>query len=471
MLQVITDFGTVTLFGLTIPLRILGYGLMMVLGFAFGILLAQRLARRAGENAEAITHCGILALIGGIVGARIAYIIQHWERHFKPAEDRCGAIFNITSGGLIYYGGLGLATAVVLAYLWLKRYPVRRYLDFVAASLMVGLAFGRAGCLLNGCCYAGLCRQDWPLGMRFPMFSKPLLKFTSFPGPFSEGTDGPSPVYSVQYHDRVVHPDERLLWHGRDGSRRIRLPRKLHGRLDQDQLEVMFAPREAIRQPFEALAGRDRRLSEEEWKRGLGQTGGLLRGSEHWDEAIGYDEGGDDLLSFAEFHQYLSHRKQLLERRFGSAETRDTAPQWPPGSPQWKRADEYLREDLFALAETHWSKKVKPAQALGIVNALLIAGLLLAFYRIRTREGQVFALMLVLYPITRFVLELIRSDNEHDLLDWKLTHNQITSLAVVAAGVVMFLGLRRLKPSAGPCWAERRTPPSPGRSGKKPRKS
>ena len=79
--------------------------------------------------------------------------------------------------------------------------------------------------------------------------------------------------------------------------------------------------------------------------------------------------------------------------------------------------------------------------------------------------------MLVLYPITRFVLEAIRSDNEHDLLAWKLTHNQWTSLATIAVGIGLFVLYRRFPPSAGPVWGERLAQAAAGRSGKKSRKT
>jgi prolipoprotein diacylglyceryltransferase len=111
--------------------------------------------------------------------------------------------------------------------------------------------------------------------------------------------------------------------------------------------------------------------------------------------------------------------------------------------------------EQIALAESTHSHPVQPAQALGIFNALLIAGLLAAFFRLRTREGQVFALMLILYPITRFVLESIRADNPHDLLAGVLTHNQYTSLGTLIVGVAMMFGLRWLPPPAGATWVQR----------------
>ena len=120
-----------------------------------------------------------------------------------------------------------------------------------------------------------------------------------------------------------------------------------------------------------------------------------------------------------------------------------------------EQANEYLQADLYALVEQTFSRPVKPAQALGIANALLLTGVLAVFYRFRWREGQVFALLLILYPLTRFVLESIRDQNAHDLTRGVLTHNQITSIVMAAAGLLILLGLRRLPPSAGPAWAER----------------
>ena len=330
MKQVIVDFGVLKLFGAKLPLRIYGYGLMLILGFLLGMFLARWRARRAGEDPEHVTYCGVLALVGGIVGARIAFIIEKWGDHFARAPF--AELFNVTSGGLIYYGGVALATAMVVVYLLAKRLPIRRYLDFLAASLMVGLAFGRAGCLLNGCCFGGPCRKDWRLAMRFPMYSKPLLKVPGGENPFSEATDDPSPAYAHQLaaKPRLV-PDPRLV----DEDGRLVPPRD-------------FTP------------------------------------------------------------------------------------------------------EQIAVAESQRSRPVKPAQALGLVNALLLAALLSAFHRLRTREGQSFALLMVLYPITRFVLESIRGDNPHDLLRGVLTLNQKVSLAVMAAGVIMLAALRRLQAPRGP---------------------
>jgi len=336
MKQIILDFGVLKLGDLVIPLRIYGYGLMLVMGFIVGIYLAQRKARRAGANPDAAAMCGILALVGGIAGSRIAYVIQHWETQFAHADNRIAAVLNFTSGGLIYYGGVVLGIVLVVSYLRAKGLSVRRYLDFLAVSMMVGLAFGRMGCLLNGCCYGGLCNEKWPLAMRFPMYSKPLVKLDGRDNPFPNGVVSPSPAYSHHLAEGWVHPDPSLV----------------------------------------------------------DATGRLI----------------------------------------------------PPGE---------LNEAQVSVAERSRSLYVHPAQALAIANALLIAGLVNCFYRLRRREGQAFAVMLMAYAVSRFALESIRDDNRHDLLAGMLTHNQYTSMAMFAAGVVMLVILQKLPASAGPAWVAR----------------
>lgn len=340
----------------SMTLRIFGYGLMLVLGFLVSIALAQWRCRRMGENPDIIAHVGILSVLAGIAGARAAFVIQDWDR-FAQASNPLFEIINVSSGGLIYYGGLILASLVVIVYLFAKRVPVRRYLDILAVSIMIGLAFGRAGCLLNGCCYGAECSANFPLGMKFAMYPKPLLKLDRTAGPFSSASEL-SPVYEHQFH-----------------------PRDEHGRL----LPPKVSPDERLLRPTDpahaAILGQD-------------------------------------------------FREVIPPRQMTSQE--------------------------MQLAQEEWSNPVKPSQAIGIANALVLAGLLALFYRLRSREGQVFALLAMLYPITRFVEEMIRDDNIHDLLAGVLTHNQYTSLVLFVLGVTMMIVLRFLPASAGPTWAQRR---------------
>ncbi|MGC9455483.1 MAG: prolipoprotein diacylglyceryl transferase family protein [Phycisphaerae bacterium] len=442
MRQIILDFGALELFGRTIHLRVPGYGLMVAVGFLLAILLARRRARRCGENPDVLTNCGILALIGGIAGARIAYVIENWNAF---SGNGAFGIFDFTAGGLIYYGGVILATLMVLIYLRARKLPLRRYLDILAVSLMVGLAFGRAGCTLNGCCYGGVARQDWALAVRFPMYTPPLVKLGGDDNPFWEG-GGATPIYSDQFKKGQVRPDPRLL---NSFSSSLLPPVDLHGKLQRDQLEVMQADIDEVRELFIRTAGEDLLLGRADWYAGRREGDGLLRGSEPWSEAVLFDTSGDGRLTFAEAWRYLQARRAELAERFDSDDDSRL------GGAERSEANRWLQQDLYALAMAERSAPVKPAQPLALVNALLIAVLLTVFFRLRRWEGQVFALLVIAYPITRFVLESVRADNPHNLLRGVLTHNQYTSLAMLGGGVLLYLLWRRLPASAGPVLAER----------------
>ncbi len=454
MQQIIMDFGFLRLFGGEIALRVYGYGLMLVLGFLCGIYLAQWRARRTGENPDAVMACGILSLIGGVIGARAAFVIEKWQ-DFAKAPNTMAAVLDVSSGGLIFFGGIAGAIVLVVAYLLIKRLSIRRYLDLIAVSLMIGLAFGRAGCLLNGCCFGGPAESSWALSTQFPMYSQPLVKTDGSPGPFSSGTEATSPVFAHQLKNHLFPPgyvDDRLMCIGVQGAH-PHSPRFLHGPLSGDQLAVMFGGTEDARRLFEQMADDDGMVNYDRWNRALAAGGGFLRGSEMWDDAMRFRcaecsaSGGQ--IDFDDAWAYLQARKHMLLQKFG------TSPDGALTAEQYQKANAYLQEDLYSLAAKTKSLPVKPSQAIAIVNALLLAGLLMMYYRLRRRDGKVFALLLVLYPITRFILEAIRDDNKHNLANLVLTHNQVTSAVVVVVGIVMWLGLRRLPASAGPIWSQR----------------
>ncbi|NIA07468.1 MAG: prolipoprotein diacylglyceryl transferase [Actinobacteria bacterium] len=155
--------------------EIYSYGLMLVLGFIAGYYLTIRLAKRCGQNPEELTNIVVLALLGGVIGARAMYVIHFWKQEY--AGEGLWKAINVRDGGLEFYGGVLLAIAVVLVYLLVHKLPVRFYLDLLAPALMLGLSFGRMGCFLNGCDYGKVCNLPW--AMSFPYGSYAYLDHLS----------------------------------------------------------------------------------------------------------------------------------------------------------------------------------------------------------------------------------------------------------------------------------------------------
>ena len=146
------------------PLSIHWYGVMVALGFLAGLWTAGRRGLRVGIAAEKIIDLGPWLILGAIAGARTLYVISYWHESFegKPIVD----VFKVWKGGLVYYGGLIGASLAGILYLRLKKLPLWKVADILAPSVALGHAFGRIGCLLNGCCYGRACNLPWAI--RFP---------------------------------------------------------------------------------------------------------------------------------------------------------------------------------------------------------------------------------------------------------------------------------------------------------------
>jgi phosphatidylglycerol:prolipoprotein diacylglycerol transferase len=160
--------------GLDVP--VYGYGVMLVLGFFAGVALAKFLARRSGLDGEVFVNAALIALVTGVLGARLSHVLENLS-DFTRADLGFGEnlknVFNMRSGGLTYYGGFLVATPVTMLYGWYKKVPLRLGMDIIAPCVMVGLGFGRIGCYLNGCCHGAECNLPW--AVTFPYHSNAYL--------------------------------------------------------------------------------------------------------------------------------------------------------------------------------------------------------------------------------------------------------------------------------------------------------
>ena len=183
------------------PIR--GYGMMMLLAVLSGIGLAAYRARRAGVDPEMIFALAFWLIVPGMLGARIAYVTEYWSDQYWPVYLESGpmalifAIVNVAGGGLVVYGafsapcsGWGCSGGGIAC----------RFLataDLIAPSMLLGLALGRVGCLLNGCCFGGPC--DLPWKVTFP-WNSPVHQHE-----VSHGTTG---VLGLKFRDG---PDHRTV--------------------------------------------------------------------------------------------------------------------------------------------------------------------------------------------------------------------------------------------------------------------
>ncbi len=148
-----------------------GYGLMAALGFLAGVSVAMLNRQYAKVTSDQLSTICFGTIIAGIAGARLFYVVQYWHE-FRGDFLK---VFRIDQGGLVYYGGLFMATLFIYLYCRRNKLMILRVLDLFAPSLALGHMFGRIGCFLTGCCFGH--PGGGALGVVYPPGSAPFYKY------------------------------------------------------------------------------------------------------------------------------------------------------------------------------------------------------------------------------------------------------------------------------------------------------
>ena len=121
------------------------FGVVFALGFiASGLVVARRL-RELGKPVDWAYEIVFAALVGGVVGARSYYLIEHYD---TVKNDVVGSVFS--GSGLVWYGGaIGGAIGVIAWMRWRHMLELRTF-DMCATALALGYAIGRIGCQVAG---------------------------------------------------------------------------------------------------------------------------------------------------------------------------------------------------------------------------------------------------------------------------------------------------------------------------------
>lgn len=169
------------------------YGTMIVIGFLIAVWIMRRIMKRIGQDPDKISNIAMYALLWGIIGARVFFVLHN----FPSYQGRLLSVFAVWQGGLELLGGVIAAIVFLWVYLWKWKLPKRLYLDILAIGLMVGIGFGRIGCLLNGCCF-GKCTEV-PWAVQFP-YGSPAFYSQIQPDP-ARDRDEPLLQLPADYYD------------------------------------------------------------------------------------------------------------------------------------------------------------------------------------------------------------------------------------------------------------------------------
>jgi len=394
---------------ITLPggLSIKTYGFCLMVGFLTAVWFAMRRATRVKASADRVLDIAFICLAGGVGGARIFYVIHYWNPQFATAKNKFLAVVDITSGGLEFLGGfLGAVLGVMLyCYVWcplvLKtKISLRLYLDIMAPSCLWGLAFGRIGCFFNGCCFGGLCavgattagghalRANHPWAVRFPYGS---------------------PAFLRHWEDRQVTVPAELLVTAPDVRQPIPIP-----------AAELTMPIEKRERPIRAYQD----------------------ATKAYKLALAKDPDGKETKKLARVAERAKAALKALQPKIAFSQA---AMRFPSRLVPTRRTSLTELQDLAASTR---SVAVHPTQLYSSIQAMLLSGVLSTVFYRRKRHGVVIGLLLLLYPIQRTILELIRADNPHDIAG--LTISQSVGVALFVSAIVYFVILYKFLPERSP---------------------
>jgi phosphatidylglycerol:prolipoprotein diacylglycerol transferase len=166
---------------------------------ALGAALFQKKSTK-WFTADTSAFIVVTSILAGVTGSKLLYVIENLEQLGRTPFD---TIFS--PGGLTWYGGFFLVTAVIYYFTKKQDIPFFRVCDAAAPALMIGYGIARIGCHLAGDGDYGI-PTDLPWGTNYENGTyPPSVAFRDFPEIVSRyGVNGvvpnnipvhPAPVY------------------------------------------------------------------------------------------------------------------------------------------------------------------------------------------------------------------------------------------------------------------------------------
>ncbi|MBI2778111.1 MAG: prolipoprotein diacylglyceryl transferase [Chloroflexi bacterium] len=123
---------------------------LIAVGVVVGAIVHALLLGRQGIGVSAVLLVDLVAAVAGLLGAKLWYLVQ---------RPRAAGRESIGEGWTV--DGFVLAVPAVAAALLLLDLPVGAFFDAGTPALFFGIAIGRLGCFLTGCCAGRCTRSRW----------------------------------------------------------------------------------------------------------------------------------------------------------------------------------------------------------------------------------------------------------------------------------------------------------------------
>lgn len=402
-------------------------GGLVFYGSFFGGVISYGVWRAVQEGREVLheqrKQLAIWIAVGAVIGA-IAFaarrLVENPEEVVEPDPSlRIPLIvFGAVLGGLV-----GFSFAYILR---IQRFapPNWKFMDVMAPSVALGLALGRIGCLLNGCCFGNVACAHCP-AIHFPLSAPSRGVYTSLGYQTAAGftvQDGRADPRTIV---GVVERDSPAYNAGlRDGDRII----EVNGEENRILIDIERLGNAPAWNHVLAYLKEQGRVTEM-----LGPN--RLRVFYNSPEAA-----REDMRLF----QGPEWRKSLVTGPITDVFQDLLVNTWPQGETHLTLSVVHEGADTPAVLPTFRPLTIglHPTQIYETISALLILFLLSAYFPFRRHNGEVFVLFMACYAIHRFVNEMLRNDTAPVFAGMTLSQNGSILVLTLAVALLVYLWLK-----------------------------
>lgn len=141
------------------PVQIRYYGLILAAAVLVGFYIVRSNAWRFGLSKDEAARVVFWAIIIGVIGARLYFVIFDWSQFAANPID----VLKVWQGGLSLFGGL--AAGIFFVFWWTRKklYTPAQLFDLAALALPVTQAIGRFGNLFNYEAYGPATNVPWKM--------------------------------------------------------------------------------------------------------------------------------------------------------------------------------------------------------------------------------------------------------------------------------------------------------------------
>ena len=137
------------------------YGIIIAIGMILAMFLILHEAKRVGIKQDDMMDVFLFAIIFGVVGARLYYVIFSWDLY----KDNLISILYFREGGLAIYGGVIGGVLAILGVCLKKKLNFWKVIDLAAMGVLVGQICGRWGNFFNREVFGGYSDGLFAMGL------------------------------------------------------------------------------------------------------------------------------------------------------------------------------------------------------------------------------------------------------------------------------------------------------------------